>query len=218
MDYHQPYLLKIIIFLALGATILFQPARAFEHVRISPEMSVSLPQPLQLGAEITCLKDSFFCNEKMHYFMNSGVFIFPFKLSERSLSLFNVEIGARRQISEGPLYFSSSLGIRNFFIKNNFNSFKIDDDASPSSFQMQLSALYFSPAIGMSFSLSKRLNIGFDLGAQIPLIAWGEMNLVDPSTSSSPEILAMNSKQASQWLSGTLLPRLTFFRLTMLME
>jgi hypothetical protein len=199
----------------LGIALLSQTAFAVEKLHWGPEVAVSLPQPLQIGARAFCEGDEFFCKENLHAFMNAGYFYLP--ISSKSISAMSAELGARYFPFGKIFYLSGGVGYRAITLSADTSLFEIDDETIATDSQLNLRTLYFASALGASFSLSETLSISFDVGLQSPIMGSGNIHLSNDNTgehSNNSDLLRVDSDPAVSRIARLPLPRITLFRLT----
>lgn len=208
--------LPIVIFAVLSFALVNEPSAQAE-VQFGPEVSVSLPQTLQLGVEGYCTEGAFYCMEKLRGYVDMGGLIYPLAVSERSLSVFNLETGVRYFPSSVPFLFAGfALGLRNIGIKADMSAFHIDGAAIASSGTISLSTVYVGPLVGIKFSLGNGFLLEANAGIQLALYASGSMYLMNGETganSNNSESLQVDSQVAMSRIAGILLPSVTVVRL-----
>ena len=180
-------------------------------------MAVALPQPLAVGVEASCQGSERICREDLKFYGTVGFFRWPITVAERSLSAFTLESGARYYPFKFPLYVSAGFGFRQLRLTTDVSSFTIEGESLATSGSLNLSTVYFTPTVGWTFSLSKDLFLGMEVGAQLPLIASGDLYLQDSATganSDTSDTLKTNSATAMSRIARLPIPKFTLIRLT----
>jgi hypothetical protein len=187
----------------------------------SPEAMISFPQPLQLGVDLACKGGTIFCRSELSYFLEAGYFRYPiFGTATRQVSLSGVELGVRYTPFKVPFYFAGSLGYRHLSFSVDTSQFQFDDGTGPTSGMISLNAIYLSPTVGYQVSLTNRLSLSFEVGAQIPVTAWGDLYLLDANTGENSDNSASYDTDSSTpigQVAGLPIPCFTLVRLSWLM-
>jgi hypothetical protein len=212
LDHNKSSLFGLVVLLILA----FEPFAKAE-IQFGPEVSVSLPQTLQLGMEGYCTEGAFFCMEKLKGYVDMGGLMYPLVESEKSLSVFNIETGTRYfPSSQLPFFLGFALGFRNVGVKADLSAFKVDGVALASSASVNFSTVYIGPLLGVKVSLGKGFLLEANAGIQMSLYASGSMYLLNGDTganSNNSEMLQVDSKVAMSRIAGILLPSVTVIRL-----
>jgi hypothetical protein len=212
--------MRLITLFSLFILLSAAEASAFEGVEWGPEITAALPQPIEVGAAASCSLHSVFCRSDLKYFVDGGFLRLPFLPADRIASISSIEFGARFLPFRVPIYLAGAFGYRHITYAANVSSFKIGEDATISTGSIDLSTIYFSPRVGADLHLSTHLNLGFDVGYQIPLIHYGSLYLVNNQTgansTNSPQ-LNTNSSEPMSILAGRWIPEITFLRLSWMM-
>ena len=208
-------------FFCLFSTLL-SAAPALAEVQFGPEFSISLPQTLQLGVEAYCTEGAFYCQDKLRGYLDLGGLMYPLVLSDRALSVFNLETGVRYfpfslASTFNPAFFTGmALGFRNVGIKADLSDFQVDGATLVSSALISLSTVYMGPFVGVKFSLGNGFLLEANVGIQLPLYASGFMYLSNGNTgasSNNSEQLQVDSGVAISRIARILLPSVTAVRL-----
>lgn len=181
----------------------------FKGWKIAPEFMIAAPQPLKLGVEA-------YSNPSIRPVLNFGYIKVPFGIN-RSVTIASVEGGARFSPWAKWNFFGAAIGYRHLNLTTDISAFKIEGESLATVGSVDLDTFYFAPTWGCRFSLTQRLFIGFDVGAQIPLISTGALRLEDAQTgqnSENNEVLRTDSERSMSRLAGLLLPQVTLVRLT----
>jgi len=189
-----------------------------DSVSINPELALSLPQPLQIGAMAYCEGSSFLCDDSLSYFITGGYLGLSLNSGSRSLQLYTAELGARFFPVEFPLFFSLGIGYRSITYSVNISAFQIADSSVASNAALSFYSFYAEPAVGWQFSLSDTFALSFQLGLQVPLFPGGNLNLYNTQTgansNNSDELTVDNANYLSR-IGNIPLPtmqlRLTWF-------
>ena len=208
--------LASMIGMALVFFVLFHGSAAMAEIQFGPEVSVSLPQTIQLGVEGYCTEGAFFCMEKLRGYVDMGGLMYPLVESDKSLSVFNLETGVRYFPSSSPFFAGFALGFRNVGLKADLSALRVDGAALASSAAINLSTVYVGPLMGVKFTLGNGFLLEANAGIQLPLYASGYMYLLNGDTganSNNSEELQVDSKIAMTRIAGILLPSLTMIRL-----
>lgn len=152
----------------------------FESISINPELSLSFPQPIQIGAMVTCEGESFLCKDSLEFFVIGGYL--PLSLGSRSVHLWNAELGARAFPFNFPLYFSLGVGYRSVSYNVNISSFQLADSTVATNAALNFSSFYAEPSVGWEFSLCDHLSLSLQLGLQIPFLPGGNLDLYNTQT------------------------------------
>lgn len=181
------------------------------RLRWSPEASVALPLPLQLGASVASID-----HPALHVYANVGYFRMGLNSGTRAISIYGLETGGRWYPGEGAFFAAAGFGVRHVGLRVSGATFNFAN-GSPgvTSGTIALTTPYFCPKIGMDFKLSRRLSLGFDLGVQLPFFASGSLALQNANTgadSDTSSLLQVNSSIAMARVAGLILPQITLFR------
>lgn len=201
-----------------------QQAEAWESLHWGGDMSLGLPQPLVVGAQVYCQGSEWFCRKELRGYANTGVFLMPFGSGgKNSAFLFSAEFGGRYfplQVPFNlPIYFSLGVGFRQLSLTADISSFKIAGETIATSGSLNLSSFYFYPTVGGEFQLTSSLVLSIDAGLQLPLLAAGNFYLVDATSgtnSNNSSNLATNSETAMGRIASLMIPCVTLARLTWL--
>lgn len=192
------------------AAVTADPSAEPGKLRISPEAAIALPQPIKIGAELALPGLS-----RLRPYGDAGYAWVPFSSGSKSLRVYSLEAGARYFPWEERFFASAALGFRYLGFSTDVSSFKIDDQAVATDGTIATKAFYAGLTLGAEFPLTSKLSFGFDIGLQIPLVAWGSLDLSDSTTgadSSNSELLAVDSNGISR-IAKLVLPQITLFRL-----
>ncbi|MCM0605175.1 MAG: hypothetical protein KA715_03725 [Xanthomonadaceae bacterium] len=129
------------------------------------EASTGFPQILRAG------KYGYQIGEFEGYW-NAG--FMKFGISRIGLESYGIEVGIRTPVYK-KIYASLSAGWMSFTGAVDLSSIAIETGPVASTVSAQLLGFYFMPAIGGRFPISDSLEYGFDIGLQIPVLAWGFM-------------------------------------------
>ena len=216
MDHHKSLVPQSLILISLS---LLQPvAFAVDRLQWAPEIAISFPQPLSLGAEFSCQGSEIFCQSHLKYFASGGYFQYPFFSSGQGQggNVGSVEIGARYYPFSFPLRFSLGLGYRHVGVNASLNNFTIEGEQVATSASLHFSTLYIAPGIGYTVALSRKLFLGFEVGGQVSLLGFGSLFLQNSTTgqnSNNSSVLSTNSWVLNR-VADLFLPTVTLFRLT----
>lgn len=189
------------------------PVGHAEHWRYSPVAGVNLPQPLIVGIELWRPL------QPWRPYAETGFAYIP--LGSKSVRAFSLHAGVRYFPWQDWFFTSASLGYRFFALSADVSSFKIDDQPLATSGSINLKSLVFTLAVGGSFKVGERLYLGFDLGAQIPLVASGSLYLEDSATGANSDNSAdlyTDSAESMGRLARLVTPQITLVRLTWVLE
>jgi hypothetical protein len=181
---------------------------------ISPELMVSLPQPLMVGVEIHRGEGSLF-----RMYMDGGYFKYPLSGDGKmAISTGTLESGFRLSPFQSWWSLSVGVGYRQFkYATNSLSSFSIDDEVLATEAAINLSTFYFSPMLEAKVNLSKSWELAFGLGVQIPIVGSGSITLLnsnDGTNSDNSDLLAVDSGNYISRVARLIVPRVTLFRLT----
>jgi hypothetical protein len=218
VDHHQSPLFNSII---IWISILLFPCKTqatTESIQWGPEVGFSFPQPIQVGAQISCSGSALFCDPHWKYYLDTGFFPVPLSSNSRKLEIFSVETGARITPFSFPLTFTLGLGYRTiFFSTQDVSAFLLDGASVASDASLTFSTFYFGPSIGWEFTLSNQLALGIQAGMQFALIGNGSLFLSNQSTganSSNSALLETDSGASLRRVASLVIPSLTLMRLT----
>jgi hypothetical protein len=222
VDHHQSSLFNslIISFWILIAALLIPSAvhATIESIQWGPEVGVSFPQPLQIGAQISCSGTGLFCHSRWKYYVDTGFFPVSLSSDSRKLEIFSIETGARITPFSFPLTFSLGLGYRTInFSTRDVSAFLLDGATVASNASLIFSTLYFNPGIGWEFNLSEQLTLAIQIGMQFALIGNGSLFLSNQSTganSGNSSLLETDSGAPLRRVASLVVPSLTLMRLT----
>jgi hypothetical protein len=197
------------------------PALCFDigdTIKLGPEVALSFPQPIQIGAELYCTGGWILCSEQFKYYIDAGYFNYKISSSGNAIGASSVEGGLRYFPFSFPLFFSMGLGYRRVFGSLNMSEFKIDELVLATNANFDLSTFYFGPGLGWRVSVTERLFLSFEFGIQLAILKGGDVFLENRDTgqnSSNSEDLQINSGRALQRIAGLTIPRLTLVRFAM---
>lgn len=101
-----------------------------------------------------------------------NVGFFQLGVSRVWLQSYGVEAGLRTPIYK-KLFASLGLGFMSFRGAGDVSSVQVDGAAVANNVSVHTLGFYFMPSIGGRFPLSEAIEYGFDIGIQIPVLAWG---------------------------------------------
>ena len=177
----------------------------------APEFGVTFPQPLRIGVEART-------DTKVRYYFGGGYFKYPLGSSTHQFSVMSFDGGARYFPHFYGLYASLGLGYRRVGVTTNVSAFQIEGQAVASSASLALNTIFFFPSIGINFGLTKKLFIGFDIGVQYALIAWGSLNMNADGLSTNSNDLQVDNGPAMNRVAGLLVPEITILRLSWVLD
>lgn len=214
-------LLPIIFIWILNSFIGIVLAADDGSLQFLPQAALTFPQPVEVGVEVLQEKKT-----DLRLFVHVGYFRYPFFGGDKALSLTEVQTGIRYfPWTEHSSHFFTLLSLGYRFVSlatapNLLSSLVINNQVLATNASVFLSTFYIVPGFGAEFPLSKRLRFSFDLGVQVPWIAFGGMALVNQNNgtdSSSTSSLQVDSDSISR-IAWLILPQITFFRLTWLTD
>lgn len=178
----------------------------------SPELSVAVPQPLNLGVEV-------YQGDQINFkfYLDAGYFQYPLSSSASfQFSIASIETGMRYSPYNNWWYLSLGMGFRNIRVMTTrISSFKIEDEVMATAGILGLSTFYFSPMLEARVSLSKSASVSFGVGVQISVFASGNLSLENSNTganSDNSSTLAINSGTYISRIAAIIVPRVTLFR------
>ena len=177
----------------------------------APEFGVTFPQPIRIGVEART-------DTKVRYFFGGGYIKYPFSESTHQFSVMSFEGGARYFPHFYGLYAGLGLGYRRVGVTTNVSAFQIEGQAIATSASLALNTIYLFPSIGINFGLTKKLFIGFDIGVQYALAAWGSLNMNADGLTTNPNDLQVDNGPAMNRVAGLLVPEITLFRLSWVLD
>lgn len=205
---------KRVLFTLSIIFLISNTSHAIDFIEWGPEVGISFPQPLQLGAHLNCSGNEFFCANKVQFYSNVGYVYLP--INKFSLRIFSTEIGSRYYVWDGAFYVSTGLGYRYISLAVDTSMFKIDNETVITDGSLRLNTLYLSPTVGWDFSISDSLRLGFDIGVQIPLFMTSGClylsNKNDGTNSDNSSFLQTNSQKAISRIAALPLPKLALIR------
>jgi hypothetical protein len=108
------------------------------------------------------------------------------------------------------------MGYRKINFVTNFSPFTIDDVTMVTGGSLHLHTFYITPMIEGRFKISDRISIGCGIGAQIPILYTGNMDLennTNGANSNTSDVLSVDSVLPMKRIAGIILPRITLFQL-----
>ncbi|MEO5969955.1 MAG: hypothetical protein ABIQ95_08505 [Bdellovibrionia bacterium] len=155
--------------------------------------------------------------ERLRGYVDMGGLLYPLAVSDKSLSVFNLESGVRYfPFSDSPFFTGFALGVRNVGLKADLSAFRVDGATLASSATVNFSTVYVGPLVGLKFALGNGFLIEGNAGLQWPIYASGSMYLLNGDTganSNNSDTLQVDSKIAMTRIAGILLPSVTVIRL-----
>lgn len=182
---------------------------------IVPEIALSFPQPLQVGAEWVRAE-----NERIRYFADGGYFGLPIRSGQGSLTLLSVQAGIRYAPMNNWVFLVLGGGYRYAAVSADTSAFKIDDEVMATDGKVGLHSFFGKIGVGAEFHLTEKVLIGSELAYQFPILGSATVNLVDSNTgrdSSSSDILAVDAEPLSR-VARLGLPELTLVRFRILLD
>lgn len=161
------------------------------------EASTGFPQLLRAG------KYGYLMGEFEGYW-NAGFMKIP--AGRVSVQSYGIEAGLRTPLYK-RLYASLATGWMSFTGGADVSSIAIESGPVASQVSVQTLGFYFMPSIGGRFPISDSLEYGFDIGLQIPVLAWGYI-AADGSTS------GLTQGDAIQRLAYLPIPHITLIRIS----
>jgi len=183
--------------------------------KISPDLSLSFPQPIQVGFEFTRTPIS-----RWRIFGETGIFSVPVRSSDRNFKMFSVQSGIRFFPKDHGLFSMVGFGFRQASFSTNTSAFKIDDEVLATEGRMKVSTFFIQVGVGMTFHLSERLIFGMDAGYQLALLGRASLFFSNSQTqqnSSSSELLTVRSNSLER-IARLGIPQITLIRLSYLMD
>lgn len=228
MDYYQSSLFKSLrarwfsavrpwFFVSFVLGAVETNAWAITQVEWAPEAGISFPQVLSIGVEARCQGSESFCRTDLKFYLSGGYFRYPLVNADRSGQLWSAEAGARYFPFSFPLRFALGFGYRSVGITADTSAFTVNGEVLATSSSLNFYTFYFSPSVGYSVKLSKKLLLGFELGLQVSLMASGRLFLSNSNNgqdSNNSSLLDTESGMALGRVASLLLPTVTLARLT----
>lgn len=199
----------------VGAGLTEVPASVSPEWRISPQISMTFPQPIQFGAEFRKGLSS-----NLRPFGEFGYLRLPISGGSKSFKVFSTQVGLRFFPRNGSFFILAGMGYRYLGLAADVSAFKIDGDVEVTQGSVGLRTFFTRFALGGDFQISNHLQLGFDVGIQYPLLGGADINLVDTATgenSSNSAILYVDSTPMNR-VAKLPLPQITLLRLTWLLD
>jgi hypothetical protein len=176
-----------------------------------PQVSLALPQPIQLGAEREL-------DPRWRAYASAGYFAWPLSGGSRSVMIYGLEAGGRYHPWAGKFFLNAGVGYRRIaFSSDDISALKLEDEVLATGATIDLFTLYGSLKVGWDFPVSRTMSLGFDLGAQVAVMKWGRLVLRNDQTgqnSGNSSDLSADSSRAMRRVAGLLLPSVTLLRLS----
>jgi hypothetical protein len=187
-----------------------QPEMTSNRVVLAPIVALAFPQPLLVGIEVSRLSSS------LRGYLEAGPFRYPISSADRAVSLYSIESGFRWMPLSKILLLNLGVGYRRVGFQGNLSSLTVEGEVIATGAEISFSTFYVTPSIGIELSLSQNLKCAFDLGAQVPLLAWGKMgveNQNNGTNSENAQILEIDSSDPMRRIAMLAIPKVTLFRL-----
>lgn len=174
-----------------------------------PRASIGAPHFLQGGAE------AFYRPDQRAFADAFGVYL-PLA-GQKSIGLYGLRAGAKWYPWHPKNWFAAaSLGYHRGLLSANMSQFQIEGTMIADNGVLDVNAIYFSPHFGIELPLSEKFTCEFDIGLQVPLIAWGSLFVENRSTgansNNSADLTLKNANYISR-IATIPLPEITLFRL-----
>jgi hypothetical protein len=183
------------------------------HLNIASELSLSFPQPLQVGFELTRTPGA-----RWKIFGDTGIFALPLHSKDKSFKMFSFQGGVRYLPLRNRLFSVIGVGFRQASFSTNTSAFRIDDEVLATDGSITLRTLFIRLGIGVVFRLGEKLMFGMDAGYQFALLGGASLVFANSQTqqnSSSSGLLAVRSESlvriARLGVSQITLMRLSYF-------
>ena len=224
MDYYEPYCTHsvrrdiLLVLLSISCTYSIQAkAEPLEEQIVpdvvstekrylfSPEFTISFPQPLLVGLEVRNSDDA-----RFRVFFDTGYFQYPIPIKKLGLKEFSFESGVRYSPPESGFSFSLGAGYRRISSFADVSSVVVGGGSLATGANIVLHTLYLAPEFFYKIDLSKKIEISFGLGVQIPALVLSSMSFENSGADSTD--LSVNSFPYLNRVARIILPRVTLLR------
>ncbi len=203
---------SLIIFLSLLSLDLHASATTSEAKEKStlfyPQFGISLPQPFTIGVEAYRIGA-----EDLRVFIDTGYIQLP-QIGAVVIKEFSVNAGVRYYPWNNWFYTSGALGYRwlNFSTSSIGALKSADGEVLANTLAINFMSFYTAIAFGFNVYASSKINFGFEIGAQLPMMG-----------SSSQEIELNSTKEvtgsdAFARIARFPIPQITLFRLSWILD
>lgn len=200
MDHQQSHLRRVVYSLGL-ITVFFAPKPSLASPRVA--LGIGVPVPARVSIE-------FPMTEQLELGLEGGYAPYPLPFS---ISIAGGAVEARAQYFPGwgPLFFAGGLGYQLLQVGMALNLGDLSPSTGPTNATFNFRIFYASLGAGCRWKLSESLAIGFDLGAQLPLVNWSNLSL--PNRDAASNELATAASGALGYFSQLILPRVTLIKI-----
>lgn len=167
--------------------------------------AITVPQPLAVGVlrELASHPD-------LAYYVEGGWFRFGFG-NNRAINDWSVSVGVRYRPRSDWFVTGLSFGYRRVGLTADISGLQAEGEPIASRASLDLNALFFGIFVGGQWPLSSQVSIGFDLGAQLAVVPWGDVT-IDSAPGADNTDLSVDASRSMRRIANLPIPQIALVR------